>query len=86
MLTRTVEFAKLIEHGNPEAADISIMDPSDWDVQGQYSKIVKAVAEATKGNDVRVYKVVRDHTRVDYWVVSREEGRIVGVKALAIES
>lgn len=41
---------------------------------------------ATKGNDVRVYTVTRDKTRVEYWVVSRAEGKIVGVKALAVES
>lgn len=80
------EFAKLIEHQNPDSAEISIMDPSDWDPQGQYSKIIDAVREATKGNDVRVYKVVKDHTRVEYWVISREEGRIIGAKALGVES
>ncbi|QPH06000.1 hypothetical protein C2857_004172 [Epichloe festucae Fl1] len=80
------EFAKLIEHWHAESADISIMDPVEWDSQGQYTQVIEAVREATKGNDVRVYRVVRDETRCEYWVVSREQGRIVGVKALGVES
>ena len=62
------------------------MDPMDWDRKGNYSKLLDAVREATKGNDVRVYRVARDVTRVEYWLVSRAEGRIVGAKALAVES
>jgi hypothetical protein len=62
------------------------MDPADWDVQGQYGEVVEAVRQASRGNDVRVYRVVRDETRVEYWVVTRAEGRIVGAKALAVES
>lgn len=62
------------------------MDPAEWDAQGQYKQVIEAVREASKGNDVRVYRVGKDATRVEYWVVSRFEGRIVGMKALAIES
>ncbi|KAG5971768.1 hypothetical protein E4U55_001088 [Claviceps digitariae] len=80
------EFAKLIDHWDADSADISIMDPLDWDSQGQYSKLIEAVREATQGNDVRVYRVVRDKTRCEYWLVSRGESRIVGVKALGVES
>lgn len=81
-----MEFAKLIQHWDAEGAEISIMDPTDWDSQGQYGKVIDAVREASKGNDVRVYRVVRDQTRVEYWVISRAEGSIVGAKALAVES
>ncbi|KAG6008205.1 hypothetical protein E4U21_004804 [Claviceps maximensis] len=80
------EFARLIQHWDAESADISIMDPLDWDPQGRYSELIEAVREATQGNDVRVYRVVRDETRSEYWLVSREEGRIVGAKALGVES
>lgn len=83
---RVVEFAKLIDHWDPDNADVSIGDTSDWDKQGQYSNLVDAVRKASKGNDVRVYTVTRDKTRVEYWVVSSAEGKIVGVKALAVES
>ncbi|UNI20101.1 hypothetical protein JDV02_006225 [Purpureocillium takamizusanense] len=80
------EFAKLIHHWDTNAAEIDIMDPLDWDSNGRYGKVIDAVREASRGNDVRVYRVTRDQTRVEYWVVTREEGRIVGVKALGVES
>jgi hypothetical protein len=47
---------------------------------------VDAVTQATKGNDVRVYAVKRDHSRTEYWVISGTDDGIVGVKALAVES
>ncbi|KAM0258283.1 hypothetical protein ACHAQJ_003925 [Trichoderma viride] len=83
-----VEFAKLIHHWDAENAQVDIMDPLDWDSEGQYANIIDAVREATRGNDVRVYRVARDLTRAEYWVISRddEEDRIVGVKALGVES
>jgi len=62
------------------------MDIGEWDTQGQYKDIVDATREATKGSDIRVYRIVRDGSRVEYWVVGLEGGRLVGVKALAIES
>lgn len=83
-----VEFAKLIQHWDAENAQVDIMDPVDWDSNGQYANIIDAVSEATRGNDVRVYRVARDLTRAEYWVISRDdkEDRIVGVKALGVES
>lgn len=81
-----VEFAKLIHHWDADNADVSIMDPMDWDAKGQYTKLIEAVRAASKGNDVRVYKVTRDATRAEYWVITAIEGRILGVKTLAIES
>ncbi|TFB04885.1 hypothetical protein CCMA1212_002755 [Trichoderma ghanense] len=83
-----VEFAKLIHHWDAENAQIDIMDPVDWDSEGRYANIIDAVREATKGNDVRVYRVARDLTRAEYFVISRDDegGRIVGVKALGVES
>jgi len=84
------DFATLISHHSPSNAEIEIMDPADWDSQGQYHKILDAVREAGHGNDVRVYKVVRDAARVEYWVVTTEgkgkQAKLVGVKALAVES
>ncbi|KAL1838558.1 hypothetical protein VTJ49DRAFT_2518 [Mycothermus thermophilus] len=86
----TVEFAQLIEHWDPEHAEIEILDPVDWDAGGRYNAIVDAVREAGEGNDVRVYKVVRDHARVEYFVVTTEGkgkgAKLVGVKALSVES
>lgn len=62
------------------------MDIGEWDTQGQYEDVVNATREASKGSDVRVYRIVKDGSRVEYWVVGVESGHLVGVKALAIES
>lgn len=81
-----VEFARLINHPEPDKAKVDIMDPLDWDSKGQYVKLLEAVRQASRGNDVRVYRVTRDGTRVEYWIVTNAEGRIVGAKALSVES
>lgn len=62
------------------------MDIGEWDTQGQYKDVVEATREACKGSDVRVYRVELGGTRVEYWVVGLEGGKLVGLKALAIES
>lgn len=84
------EFASLITHPDPSSATVEIMDPADWDPQGQYTNIVDVVRKVGKGNDVRVYRVAKDGTRVEYWVVTTEgkgkDARLVGLKALAVES
>lgn len=82
----TATFAKLINHPKPSEADIQIMDVGEWDTQGQYKDVVEAVREAVKGSDVRVYKIVKDGSRIEYWVVGVEGAHLVGVKALAVES
>lgn len=79
-------FAKLVNHPEPTEAGVQIMDIGEWDTQGQYKELVDAVREAGKGSDVRVYRIERDVSRVEYWVVTHEGGKLVGVKALAIES
>ncbi|KAK7921196.1 ribosomal protein L3 [Apiospora marii] len=84
------EFAKLIAHPNPSSANVELQDPADWDPQGQYTKILEAVRKAGQGNDVRIYRVPKDGSRVEYWVVTTEgkgkDAKLVGVKALAVES
>jgi hypothetical protein len=86
----TEEMAKLINHPDPANAEVEIMDPADWDTQGQYKDIIDAVTKAGKGNDVRVYKISKGGARVEYWVVTTEgkgkDAKLVGVKALAVES
>lgn len=84
------EIAQLVEHWDPASAEVEILDPTDWDRSGQYKDIIDAVTKAGKGNDVRVYRIVKDSSRVEYFVVTRlgdgKNARLVGVKALAIES
>lgn len=62
------------------------MDIGEWDTQGQYKDIIEATREATQGSDVRVYRITREGSRVEYWVIGLESGKLIGAKALAIES
>jgi predicted aspartyl protease len=53
----------------------------------QYKKVVDAVRGAGNG-DVKVFKVQIDGTRAEFYVVAvdEKEGRVVGLKALSVES
>ncbi|KAI8157991.1 hypothetical protein K4K54_008300 [Colletotrichum sp. SAR 10_86] len=85
-----VEFAQLIQHPDPENADVELQDPVDWDANGDYKDIIEAVRKAGKGNDVRVYVVPKGGVRTEYWLVTTDgkgkEAKLVGVKALSVES
>ncbi|TDZ23181.1 hypothetical protein Cob_v003864 [Colletotrichum orbiculare MAFF 240422] len=85
-----VEFAQLIQHPDPENAGVDLVDPVDWDGNGDYKDVIEAVRKAGKGNDVRVYVVPKGGVRLEYWLVTTEGkgkgARLVGVKALAVES
>lgn len=80
----------MIEHWDPKNAEVEILDPVDWDRNGQYNEILDAVREAGQGNDVRVYRIARDGVRAEYWVLTTEGkgkgAKLVGAKALAVES
>ncbi|KXX82763.1 hypothetical protein MMYC01_200727 [Madurella mycetomatis] len=84
------EFARLIQHWDPKNAEVEIMDPVDWDRNGQYVEVIDAVREAGQGNDVRVYRLALGGVRVEYWVLTTEGkgagAKLVGVRALAVES
>jgi hypothetical protein len=79
-------FAKLVGHPSSKDAGVEILDIGEWDTQGQYKEVVDATREATKGSDVRVYRIRRGGSRIEYWVVGVADGKLLGVKALAIES
>ncbi|CAE7025945.1 hypothetical protein CFE70_003688 [Pyrenophora teres f. teres 0-1] len=55
--------------------------------ESQYKKIVDAVKQAGDGT-VKVFRVELEGTRAEYYVVTvdEKEGRLVGLKALAVES
>ncbi|GJD01630.1 hypothetical protein ColKHC_10455 [Colletotrichum higginsianum] len=89
-IAAAVEFAQLIEHPDAENAGVELLDPVDWDSNGDYKDIFEAVRKAGKGNDVRVYKVPKGGVRTEYWLVTTDgkgkQAKLVGVKALSIES
>lgn len=55
--------------------------------ENQYKKVIDAVKAAGNG-DIKVFKVQIDGTRAEYYVVAVDErdGRVVGLKALSVES
>lgn len=59
----------------------------DFDPRGQYKTIVDAVKKAGHGK-AEFYKAELDKTRTQYLVLSLDSkhGRIVGLKALSVES
>lgn len=83
---KTETFAKLVNHPDPSNASVEIQDVAHWDANGEYKDLVYATRDATKGSDVIVYRIGRDGARAEYWLVGVEGGRLLGVKALAVES
>jgi tagatose-1,6-bisphosphate aldolase len=80
---------------NNIAGDLKKLLGGDKDVEevkgtgfeSQYKKVIDAVKEAGNG-EVKVFKVEIDGTRSEYYVVGvdEKEGRVVGLKALSVES
>lgn len=72
---------KLLGHGE-EVEELSV---KEWDPKGQYKKVVDAVKKEAEG-EVRVFKVEVEGARVEYYVVGVAGGKVVGLKALSVES
>lgn len=77
------EFGELIEHNS----EVSTLTTKEFDPQGEYKAVMEAVAKSGDGK-TRVYRVEHDRSRVEYYVVGfdKEGGRVVGLKAKAVES
>ncbi|KAL8666475.1 MAG: hypothetical protein Q9202_001498 [Teloschistes flavicans] len=77
------EFAELIGHGS----DLSTMNTTEFDPRGRYRDVLQAVEEAGDGKS-RIFRTIHGKTRFEYYVVGldKEHGRVVGVKAQAVES
>ncbi|EFW98856.1 hypothetical protein CMQ_4708 [Grosmannia clavigera kw1407] len=60
--------------GSSPGAEVTIMDPFEWDPKGRYKQLLDAVREAGHGNDVRVYRVqFKNASQVEYWLVTVDE-------------
>ncbi|KAF2648551.1 hypothetical protein K491DRAFT_612572 [Lophiostoma macrostomum CBS 122681] len=77
------ELKKLLGHDG----EVESVSEKEFDPRGQYTKVVDAVKKAGDGK-VSIFSVDVSGTRKEYYVVSvdKEEGRVVGLKALAVES
>ncbi|KAF2029032.1 hypothetical protein EK21DRAFT_113255 [Setomelanomma holmii] len=74
------DLSKLLDGKNVE-------EVSPKSFEKQYKKVIDAVKEAGNGS-VNVFEVEIDKTRTEYYFVSvnAKEGRMVGLKALSVES
>ncbi|KAL9087894.1 MAG: hypothetical protein Q9165_006456 [Trypethelium subeluteriae] len=76
-------LAELIGH----KAEVEPVEEKDFDARGQYHDVLEKVKAAGDGK-VAVFRVAHGGTRAEYYVVSLDgkEERVVGVKAVAVES
>jgi predicted phage tail protein len=83
MMLSTDELKRLIGHD----AEVESVQEKEFDPRGQYNGVLEAVKSVGNGK-VGVFRVVLGGTRSEYYVVSvdEKEGRVVGLKALAVES
>lgn len=84
-----VEFAKVINHKKGKGG-VEELTVKDFDPSGEYAGVVEKVAEAA-GNkgEVKCFRVdAGKSTKVLYYVVGldMEGGRLVGVRAVSVES
>ncbi|KAL9029412.1 MAG: hypothetical protein Q9196_002339 [Gyalolechia fulgens] len=77
------ELADLVGHDS----EVSTMSTKEFDPRGQYKDVLQTVEKAGDGKS-RIFRIGYGKTRVEYYVIGldREKGRIVGLKAKAIES
>jgi len=77
------ELAKLLSHNS----GVSEVGAKEFDPQNQYKSVLDAVEKAGS-KDVGIFRVEHGSTRAEYYVVSvdKKESRLVGLKALAVES
>lgn len=97
VLQRIDQLSSLISPDADLSQAISTLSPSSFDPKNQYGPALDAVraaaAEPESGADksavdVKVYRVEISSTKLEYWVLALEgvEGRVVGLRAKAVES
>jgi len=79
----TDEFGELIG----SKSEVSTMSTKEFDPQGQYKEVLRAVEKAADGK-TRIYRVETGKARAELYVVGFDEKgrRVVGVKAKSVES
>jgi predicted aspartyl protease len=78
--TITDDLKKLLD-GDKDVEEVNEQEIS------HYKKVIRAVKEAGNG-EIKTFKVQIDGTRAEFYVVSvnEKEGKVVGLKALSVES
>jgi hypothetical protein len=92
-----VQLSDLISPNADLSQAISTLTPSSFDPKNQYSSALRAVRSAAVERDqdadqsaveVKVYRVELSSTKLEYWALALDvsEGRVVGLRAKAVES
>lgn len=72
---------KLLGHD----AEVEELSVDKWDPRGQYKKVVDIVKKVVDG-EVKVFRVELSGVRQEYYVVGVKDSKVVGLKALSVES
>ncbi|KAJ5463974.1 hypothetical protein N7475_007109 [Penicillium sp. IBT 31633x] len=91
------QLSSLISPNTDLSKSISILSPSSFDPNNQYSSALDAVRAAAVEKDsgadqsaveLKVYRVEQTSTKIEYWVLALHapESRLVGLRAKAVES
>ena len=84
-LPSAAEFGQFLAHG--EAVDVEELSIKDFDPQGQYKEIIQKVEQVGKGKKVvKVFRVQASSTRVEYYILTVAERKLIGVMTRAVES
>ncbi|KAL2046800.1 hypothetical protein N7G274_000818 [Stereocaulon virgatum] len=77
------EFGELIGH----KGEVSTVNTKEFDPKGDYKEVLQAVEKAGDGK-TRIYRLETGKSRAEYYVVGLDGkgGRVVGLKAKAVES
>lgn len=65
--------------------DVEELGVDKWDPKGQYKSVVDTVKKVV-GGEVKVFRVELSGAREEYFVVGVKDGKVLGLKALSIES
>lgn len=91
------QLSRLISPNADLGEAISTLSASSFDPKNQYTSALRAVRSAAVEHDedadqsaveVKVYRVDLSSTKLEYWVLALDvpEGRVVGLRAKAVES
>lgn len=79
------EFKKALG-AKADQGDVEELTVHDFDPRGQYTEIIDRVKSAGDGKGVKVFRVEVGATRVEYYIVTLGDRKLVGVYTKAVES
>ena len=82
----TVEDFKHCLKAKGNETKVEELSVEDFDPRGEYKEVLDKVEEVGEGKGVKIFRVEVDRTRVEYYVVTVGERKLIGVVAKAVES